>query len=120
MFKGQMAGDTAKWPILRDSAAGTDILITKSPSSSMGEKNTRKPFWLVHYDNNQRTKITCLCAYPPKENKEEYGVPLSPWAPIDFVKLKEMGKCYEKKKKMGHVIFCVAFTKEEPQVRDYK
>lgn len=115
MFKGQMAGDTVKWPILRDSAAGTDILITKSPSSSMGEKNTRKPFWLVHYDNIQRTKITCLCAYPPKENKEKYGVPLSPWAPIDFLKLKEMGKCYEKKKKWAMSFFVWHLPRKSPK-----
>lgn len=38
-----MAGDTVKWPILRDSATGTDILITKSPSSSMGGKTQESP-----------------------------------------------------------------------------
>lgn len=102
-----MAEGTVKLPILRAIPIRTDHLITKFPSSRTGKPiKTKKPFWLVRYDHVYRTKITCI--YPPKENRKEYGVPPSPWSSIDFLKLKEMEKCY--RKKMGLPLF-VAFTK---------
>lgn len=101
-----MAGDTVKWPILRDSATGTDILITKSPSSSMGEKHKKALLagTLWQQPENQNNMPLCISS---QRKQRRIWCSFEPLGSNRFCEAKGNGKVLRKKKKNGPCHFFV-------------